>query len=286
VLAGATEMTVTAVSADGTSVTFDDPAGAPIGSLFLGVENRSNGDVGWIAVTVSEVIDSTGSGSPSISAFTASGVAEVLRVASGSPSISAITSTGAADVTGSSSASGSPSISPIVSDGDAKTIKTTSGSPSISPIVSDGAAEVIRIGAGSPSISPITSDGDAEVIRIGSGSPSIAPIVSDGAATVTEAPTIADGSPSISAITASGDALLWPKVYLNDTETLIGATEMTVTAVASDGTSITFDDPPGTPFGAIFLGVENRRNGDVGWIAVTVSETDFGPTVIFGGFGA
>ena len=50
---GATEMTVTAFNEAGTSVTFTDPAGAPTGSLYLGVENTGTGDIGWIAVTVS-----------------------------------------------------------------------------------------------------------------------------------------------------------------------------------------------------------------------------------------
>ena len=54
-LTGATQMTVTAWSLDGTSVTFSDPVGAPIGSgLWLGVENGNRGEAntGWIQVEV------------------------------------------------------------------------------------------------------------------------------------------------------------------------------------------------------------------------------------------
>ena len=83
---------------------------------------------------------------------------------------------------------------------------------------------------------------------------------------------------------AFGNAFIWPRVYLNSTETLTGATEMIVQSVAADGTSITFNDPVGSPTGSLFLGVENRSNGDVGWTPVIVSAN--GPIVIFGSFGA
>lgn len=55
-LTGATQMTVTAASP--TSITFSDPAGAPTGSLQLGVTNENAGggeaNTGWIAVTVNQ----------------------------------------------------------------------------------------------------------------------------------------------------------------------------------------------------------------------------------------
>lgn len=76
--------------------------------------------------------------------------------------------------------------------------------------------------------------------------------------------------------TGSGTAGLYmrPRVWLNTTQTLTGATEMTVTSFNEAGTSITFSDPSGAPTGSLFLGVENLKTGDVGWIAVTVNNND------------
>ena len=64
---GATQMTVTSWSADGTSITFTDPSGAPTGSLYLGVERVSDGALGWIAVEV------TASGNTKTVTFTGTG---------------------------------------------------------------------------------------------------------------------------------------------------------------------------------------------------------------------
>ena len=206
------------------------------------------------------------------------------QTADGSPSISPITSSGGAEVI--KTADGAASISPITSDGGAEVIRTADGAASISPITSDGAAEIIRTADGAASISPITSDGDASIVvdaTTAGGSPSITPITSAG---VVEIFRTAQGGPSISKITASGNSFIWPKVWLNTSMSLSGATEMTVSAVEADGTNITFDDAVGAPVGSVFLGVENRANGDVGWIAVTVTAGPTGPVVVFGGFGA
>ena len=54
---------------------------------------------------------------------------------------------------------------------------------------------------------------------------------------------------------------LFPRVYLNTTQTLAGATRMVVTAANGGGTSITFDDPIGAPTGSLWLGVENTEEG-------------------------
>lgn len=62
-----------------------------------------------------------------------------------------------------------------------------------------------------------------------------------------------------------------PRVWLNTTETKTGATEMTVTAWNTAGTSITFTDPSGAPTGSLKLGVENTTDGTIGWIDVTVN---------------
>ena len=222
-------------------------------------------------------------GSPSISAITADGSATREVPSDGSPSIGNVTSDGSATIVGDgATADGAPSITPITADGEAERIIPADGSPSITPITADGEAEVIQTADGAPSITPITADGQASIIREASGGPSISPITAEG---VSEIIREATGSPSISPITAAGNSFIWPKVYLNTTETLVGATEMTISSVDIDGTSITFDDSVGPPVGSLFLGVENRVNGDVGWIAVTVTEA-VGPTIVFGGFGA
>ncbi len=82
----------------------------------------------------------------------------------------------------------------------------------------------------------------------------------------------ASGTPSISKPTSSGASHIWPRVYLNTSETKAGATEMTVTAANAAGTSITFTDPEGAPIGALFLGVERQRDDKIAWIAVTVDQ--------------
>ena len=92
--AGATEMTVTAWSS--TSCTFDDPVGAPTGSLKLGLENTRNGAIGWIDVTVSSATTQTASGTPLIAAITRSGLVNVFKGTEGSPSVGTITTTAAA----------------------------------------------------------------------------------------------------------------------------------------------------------------------------------------------
>ncbi len=62
-----------------------------------------------------------------------------------------------------------------------------------------------------------------------------------------------------------------PRVWLNTTETKVGATEMTVESYSLDGTSITFTDPAGAPTGSLKLGVERTSDGLLGWIDVTVN---------------
>jgi len=216
----------------------------------------------WI-VDLGALADQTANGSPSITPITAAGVAERIETADGSPSIT-----------------------PIEAAGTARQERSANGSPSITPVEAAGVAERIETADGSPSITPVEAAGVAETIRTADGSPSITPVEASGAAIGPSggADQTADGSPSVTKFTASGNSFIWPRVYLNATETLVGATEMTVQSVAADGTSITFDDNVGFPTGSLFLGVENRNNGDVGWIAVTVAVS--GPTVVFGSFGA
>jgi len=105
-----------------------------------------------------------------------------------------------------------------------------------------------------------------------SGTPSIASPTASGTSTITHKITAAV---TMTAVTAAGVAMLAPKVWLNSTATLSGATQMTVTAWNTAGTSITFTDPSGAPTGSLQLGVEARNQGggeaNTGWIAVTVS---------------
>ena len=162
--------------------------------------------------------------------------------------------------------------------------QTANGSPSVTKFTAAGTGEAIRTANGSPSITPVEAAGDVTIIRTADGSPSINPLEATGVAYHGAPNQTADGSPSVTKFTASSDAFIWPRVYLNATKTLAGAVEMTVQSVDADGTSITFDDDVGFPTGSLFLGVENRNNGDVGWIPVTVFVN--GPTVIFGSFGA
>lgn len=183
-LTGATELTVTSYAVDGTSVTFDDAAGAPTGSLFLGVQNTRNAQVGWIAVTVTGG-DTNVSASVDALALTEQAAAVALDV----------------DVQAST---------------DALSLATYSAS-----IVYD-----VEVSAALASL------------------------------TLTE---------------LGASATLAPRVYLNSSQTLSGATELTVTAYSLDGTTVTFDDDVGAPTGSQFLGVQNTRNGQVGWIGVTVT---------------
>ena len=102
--------------------------------------------------------------------------------------------------------------------------------------------------------------------KTASGSPQITKPTASGVATNFNA----SGSPSISKPTATGNAAIPPRVWLNSTQSLSGATEMTVTAYSD--TEITFTDPSGPPTGSLFIGVE-RSDGQVGWLAVTVNDS-------------
>lgn len=224
------------------------------------------------------------SGSPTIANVTTTGSATKVRTASGSPTIATVTSTGSA--TAKKIASGSPFIETLTTTGTATTRKVASGSPSIGNLSTTGTATAKKVASGSPFIETLTSTGSAAAYKVASGSPTIENLTSTGVATRTgTVDQTASGSPTLPNITAVGNSFIWPKVWLNASQTLSGATEMQVTSVSSDGTSITFTDPAGGPTGAgLWLGVENRANSDIGWIQVTV--TDGAPLVVFGGFGA
>ena len=203
-LIGATEMTVTAANAAGTSITFDDPLGAPTGSLWLGVENQINGDVGWIAVTVTTSgADQTANGAPSVFLPTSSGAAQVIKTATGGPSAFLPTASGVAETI--NTATGGPSAFLPTSSGVAEIIKTADGAPStLLPTSAGGASVEGLINAnGAPSTFLPVSAGTAGIERSADGAPSTFLPVAAGVAEVINP---AVGAPSTYLPTSSGVA--------------------------------------------------------------------------------
>lgn len=87
----------------------------------------------------------------------------------------------------------------------------------------------------------------------------------------------ASGTPSIFLPTASGSTKRPPRVWLNTTQTKVGATELAVQSYNDAGTSLTFNDPQGTgPTGSAFLGIENTSTRFIDWQAVTVNTGPIG----------
>lgn len=87
----------------------------------------------------------------------------------------------------------------------------------------------------------------------------------------------ATGTPSIPTITQSTSIKRPPRVYLNTTQTKVGATELAVQSYNDAGTSLTFNDPQGTgPTGSAFLGIENTSTHFIDWQAVTVNTGPIG----------
>ena len=224
---GATEMTVTAVSADGTSITFTDPAGAPTGSVFLGVVNQVNGDEAWTPVTVTvSAADETATGTAVITKPTATGVTELIRIASGSPSVTKPTTTGSAKSV--YAASGAPQTTKPTTAGEATRIVTSTGTAQITKPTTAATTELIRKASGAPSVVKPTATGAAtriltstgapsvgkptvtattELIRVASGSPSVTKPTSTGTASKAGEKT-ASGSPSVTKPTATGAAFV------------------------------------------------------------------------------
>lgn len=240
------------------------------------------------AGTATSAATVTASGSPSIAEITSSGTAVVRHIADGTPSIDEIEASGVA--TGQATASGTPAILEIDANGQATLTHPATGSPSIEEVTASGVTNLGYDASGTPSIEEITSSGlttiagtiiatakpsiegltssgNALVTHDASGTPSIAEITASATAILTHTAT---GTPSISEVTADGESNR-PRVWLNTTQTKSGATEMTVTAWNSAGTSITFTDPVGPPFGSLQLGVERISDGSLGWIGVTVN---------------
>ena len=231
-LTAATEMNVTSYSQDGTSITFTDPAGAPTGSLNLGVENRNLGggdaNTAWIAVTVNSTTKTasgtpdtpiltasgvaaspgteTAQGTPSISSPTSTAIVNVFSGTDGTPTLAVITASGVANVSGTKTVTGTPSLTEITASGTAveTSTKAASGTPLLTEITASGVASKITTATGTSSLSAITSSGTAS--RAGAratGTPQLPTITTTN--TVAHH-VIATSATSISAVSASGVA--------------------------------------------------------------------------------
>ena len=205
----ATEMTVTAYSQDGTSITFNDPEGAPTGSLGLGVTNRQLGggdaNTAWIAVTVNAAGTKTASGTPTLTEITASGVAASsgTKTAQGTTSISSPTSTAIVNVF--SGTDGTPTLAVITASGvaNASGTKTVTGTPSLTEITASGTAVEIstKAASGTPLLTEITASGVASKITTVTGTPSLSAITVSG--TASRAGARATGTPQLPTITTT-----------------------------------------------------------------------------------
>lgn len=225
-LGGATEMTVTAHNIAGTSITFTDPVGAPTGALFLGVENRANGDVGWIAVTVNST-GPTASGAAILTAVVASGAAIKRVPASGAATLAPVIAAGTATVR--RTASGAATLTPVTASGDAKRRVPASGAAALLPITAAGAAKrrfgvsgaatlvpITAAGAakrrfvvsGAATLAPVTASGDATKRVSASGSATLAPMTGSGVASLPGEPQAASGAATLAPVTASGAAIV------------------------------------------------------------------------------
>lgn len=231
-LSGATEMTVTAYNLAGTSITFSDPAGAPTGALFLGVENVNLGggdsNTGWIAVTVNAV-ELTSTGTPSIAEITASGISTIIKKATGAVVIAAVIASGVSIFSGDLLTSdGTPSIEEITASGISTIIKKSDGALSLDEIIAVGQSTQTLKPSGSPSLLEIEAVGISRIIKKGSGSLSLEEIGAIGTSTQTLKPS---GTPSIEEIAASGrsgflrtgsGAVTLPEITVSGVSTLQG----------------------------------------------------------------
>jgi len=274
--------TLDAITASGIARFAHDASGTPTMDAITasGVASLSglvtaSGDPLLGVITASGAVTQTqlASGTPAMASPSASGLVNLFGGTEGTPTLEVITASGVATL-GARTASGNPSIDPITATGVAGLLHDASGTPTMDAITASGIAalEGQLTATGAPSTALITAAGVVKQIQLASGTPSLDPITAVGIA-IKEALS-ASGTPSIASPTAVGVVNLAPKVWLNTTQTISGATEMTVTAWNLAGTSITFTDPSGPPIGSLYLGVENRNLGggdsNTGWIAVTV----------------
>jgi hypothetical protein len=218
-------------------------------------------------------------GNATLDALTASGTASQILKPSGAATLEQLTASGT--VTTIVTASGNATLDALTASGTASQILKPSGAATLEQLTASGTATKVtnvKTASGNPNLTQLTASGTATNILTASGNPQLAPLTASGTATNI---LTASGNPQLAPLTASGTAVLVPKVWLNSTATLSGATEMTVTAFNAAGTSITFTDPSGPPTGSLWLGVESRNKGggelNTGWIAVTVNATGIKP---------
>jgi len=273
------------ITASGQSTQTLKPSGTP-----AIVEITASGESGFLrdgsgTVTLPEITASgistlegevTSVGTPSIDEIQASGNVIQRQFLSGTASIDEIVAAGISTIL--KKGSGTATVDEILAAGVVDQIQKLSGSPSIEVVSASGVSKIIKKSSGALTLSEVEASGVAELagVLLASGTPSIDSPVATGIAKIIKR---ASGTPAIDSPTATGVAstALAPKVWLNTTQVLSGATEMTVTAFNGAGTSITFSDPIGAPTGSLFLGVENLNAGggdsNTGWIAVTVNES-------------
>lgn len=239
-------------------------------SGIVSIIKKSDGSLTLEEITAAGISTQTlkPSGTPSIDEVTASGISGFLRDSVGGITLPEVTASGVSTTQGEVTSVGTPIIEEIIATGSIIQRQFLSGTPSIDTILAAGIATIIKTSSGIPILEEILAAGVVTQTLKPSGAISLLEIEASGISTI---PSKANGTPSIEEVIASGVSILAPKVYLNTTQTLSGATELPVTAYNLAGTSITFNDPIGAPIGALFLGVENRNNGGVGWIAVTVN---------------
>jgi hypothetical protein len=271
------------ITAQGTSVLERSATGAPdlplleasgTGSIAGTISANGSPDLPLIEASGTGFLTRFGDGSPTLPLLTAAGVSEVIKTATGSPDLPLLEASGTSEIE--KTASGSPDLPLITASGASTVIKTATGAPQLPLLEADGTGSVggTVSATGSPDLPLLTASGVATRTIKGDGTPSLPLITADGTV-----PSGADqtgtGSPSLPLITASGSSYLWPRVYLNTTQTLVGAEEMNVVAATSDGTSITFHDPIESPgiSGSVWLAVENQSTDGIAWHAVTVTAT-------------
>lgn len=195
------------------------------------------GDHGLGALSYSVSSGQSMSGTPSITATTASGAIGVERGLSGTPSITAATAAGAMGVE--RGMSGTPTLAAVTATGSMSHSfggQEMSGTPSVTALTAAGSIGVERALAGSVSITALTVAGSMGVERGMSGTPSITALTGSGAMGVERG---MSGTPTLPAVTATGSMTVVAGADMTGAVTLPG---VTVTGAMEVARSVT-----GTP---------------------------------------
>ena len=211
------------------------------------------------------------SGALTMAVIAAAGVSVMMDRADGTPNLEGPTAVGVS--TQILKPSGTPTLDVITASGVSVIFKRGNGTPNLQVATAVGVAVQTLKPSGSPVLDVITAVGVSQFAELSAnGTPNLESPTAVGVSTIFKPATAAL---TMDVITALGVCNLAPRVWLNATQTLSGATAMTLTANNLAGTSLTFTDPAGSPTGAQFLGIENRNLGggeaNTGWIAVTVN---------------